>query len=351
MFFTKVLGLFIQIYGLYIHVLCCWYAIIGKLDLMKPELEQISKEPHESFKFRLFDGEPGCMEDFWHIHPEYEIVYVHNGRGRKHIGTHISRYDDGVLLMLGPNIPHLPLSNEMYRNNYEVVIQFSEEFISDRLTVFPELQSLNELKRKCQSGLSFGSSTRKLVSGYIKPSGKLSPSEKFLMLIRLLVDLSKAEDVTPVGAYGVTSEKAQQDYFRVKEIFDWISSHYQEPIALDQLADTIGLTKNSLCRYFKKITGKTIVDYLNEYRIGVARDYLAQGNLNVNEVLYKCGFNDPSFFYKKFKQIQGCSPRQYQQQFATGQNLHHQKSDHIRLAHPQRQEAHLRARADHSEVL
>ncbi len=296
---------------------------------MKLEREDIRTDSQESFNLRIYDGGPGCMEDYWHVHPEYEIVYVHNGSGRRHIGTHVSNYEDGVLLFLGPNIPHLPLSNQSYPDNFEVVVQFTEEFVSQKLAAFPELEQVQQLKRRSLSGLSFGCITKQRVVKYIKPTTSLSAPEKLIWLLRLLNDLAQAEDTEALNAYGLVTEKAQMDYERVRTIFQRISEGFEMDVSLDDLADDVGLTKNSLCRFFKKATGKTIIDYLNEYRIGMAKEHLATGQLTVSEVLYRCGFNDPSFFYKKFKHITGISPQTFRK--AINSQNHHQRNGRIHL--------------------
>ncbi|MEQ8469541.1 MAG: AraC family transcriptional regulator [Marinoscillum sp.] len=316
---------------------------------MKPLVEPIVNDPNQSFKLGVYNGEPGCMEDYWHIHPEYEIVYVHNGSGRRHIGTHISSYEDGVLLMLGPNIPHLPLGNQINADNFEVVVQFSEEFLSQRMGAFPEFELVQDLKRRAGSGLSFGTKTRSRLGSFIKPHGQLEPQDRLMWFLRLLIELSKAEDVVSLDAYGVRTDKGQVDYQRIRTIFNYITNHFDEELTLDIIADQVGLTRNSLCRFFKKLTGQTIIDYLNEYRVGMAKEYLLEGKLNVSEILYKCGFNDPSFFYKKFRSQTGLSPRAYQKQFIF-QNPRHQRSDHIHPPHLQ-EEAHLHDLVGHSEAL
>lgn len=323
--------------------------LVANLDLMKPRVEPVTNSPNQSFKLSVFDGEPGCIEDYWHIHPEYEIVYVHNGAGRRHIGTHISSYDDGVLLMLGPNIPHLPLGNQMHSDNFEVVVQFSEEFLTEKMGVFAEFSAVLDLKRRASAGLSFGLNTRRKVADYIKPSDELSSSERLMWFFKLLIDLAKATDANSLNAYGVGTEKGQIDYNRIRTIFNYITNHYDEELKLNMLCEQVGLTRNSLCRFFKKLTGQTIMDYLNDYRIGIAKEYLIDGKLTVSEILYKCGFNDPSFFYKKFRMTTGLSPKAFQKQ-TTYQNPRHQRSGHTRPLHPLG-EVHLHGHVDHSAAL
>ena len=60
---------------------------------MKASLENIVPGFGSSFTLRKFTDIVYCRKPSWHFHPEYEIVYISNGRGKRHIGGHISYYD------------------------------------------------------------------------------------------------------------------------------------------------------------------------------------------------------------------------------------------------------------------
>lgn len=289
---------------------------------MRPVIESIQNNSNQSFKLRIYDkGAPPCDADYWHIHPEYEIVYIHNGSGPRHVGSHISNYSDGELLLLGPNLPHLPLGNQLFPDNFEVVVQFSEVFFWDKVAAFPECKPLIELKNRCLQGLAFGQATHQKVSAYMLPNIKFSELDKLLWLLRLLKDLAEATDVTSLQAYPVHTEQKQADYDRLKIILSQIVNNFDQEFSLDQLATDVGLTKNSLCRFFKKLTGQSILEYLTTYRLEVAKQQLSRGDLNVTEVIFGCGFSDPSFFYKKFRAFTGMSPKTFQQQSAHSSRL------------------------------
>ncbi|MBV6655767.1 MAG: AraC family ligand binding domain-containing protein, partial [Mameliella sp.] len=65
---------------------------------MKAALEKIEPVFGSSFTLRSFDESDGCNHPNWHFHPEYEIVYISKGKGKRHIGDHISYYEDGDLI-------------------------------------------------------------------------------------------------------------------------------------------------------------------------------------------------------------------------------------------------------------
>ncbi|MEO1652387.1 MAG: AraC family ligand binding domain-containing protein, partial [Bacteroidota bacterium] len=73
---------------------------------MKPIPEKIIPNLGSSFYFHSYQGNDICTAPFWHIHPEYELVFIDKGKGQRHIGNHFSYYQDGDLLLIGPNLPH-----------------------------------------------------------------------------------------------------------------------------------------------------------------------------------------------------------------------------------------------------
>ena len=93
----------------------------------------------------------------------------------------------------------------------------------------------------------------------------------------------------------------------------YIDSHYTDQLDLTQLAEKYGFTKSYLCRAFKNYTGKTIITYQLERKIQRAMLELSSNNNKILAIALDNGFNDLSFFNRKFKQITGITPQQYRQ--------------------------------------
>jgi len=74
----------------------------------KPTLEKISPEFGSSLlvKSHKIDAFNDEIKPFWHFHPEIELVYVNKGRGKRHIGNHLSYFNNSQLLLIGSNLPH-----------------------------------------------------------------------------------------------------------------------------------------------------------------------------------------------------------------------------------------------------
>ncbi|MGN0370557.1 MAG: AraC family transcriptional regulator [Butyrivibrio sp.] len=100
---------------------------------------------------------------------------------------------------------------------------------------------------------------------------------------------------------------------KFKKALDYIESHYTENISLEDMAKAAGMSPKYFCRYFRQMTDKTPVKYLNYYRIECACEQLATHSISVTDAALNNGFNDISYFIKTFKQLKGITPRQYLQ--------------------------------------
>lgn len=82
-------------------------------------------------------------------------------------------------------------------------------------------------------------------------------------------------------------------------------------ISLDDVARHVGMNRASFCVFFKKATGKTFVNYLNEYRIELACKLLEEKKMAVSEICYQAGFNNVPYFNRVFKKLKGVAPTEY----------------------------------------
>lgn len=98
---------------------------------------------------------------------------------------------------------------------------------------------------------------------------------------------------------------------QLKQAFRLIETDYAQPITLQQLADAAGLSAKYFCRFFKEMTRRTPIDYLNYYRIECACDQLASEEHSITEIAFACGFNDFSYFIKTFRRYKGTTPHQF----------------------------------------
>jgi transcriptional regulator GlxA family with amidase domain len=102
----------------------------------------------------------------------------------------------------------------------------------------------------------------------------------------------------------------------IKQVQDYIEKHYDEKISVDDLAMKFGLSRRNLERRFRKVTYNSIVEYLQRVRIEAAKQTLERNRENVNEAMYKAGYNDIKAFRTTFKKLTGLSPLEYRNKYS-----------------------------------
>ncbi len=277
---------------------------------MEAILEDITNPAGQSFKARKYENEEGWPNPGWHIHPEYELVMIPEGSGSVYAGSHFSSYGDGLLIFLGPYIPHMPFHNSGQQSSIEVVVQFQNDFPKYHLASFPEFDLIRTLFTQSHSGLIFSDGLKKKVKETLMSLCHLPQSLQLCKLLEVLVVLSESKEHQTLDIQKFNKER-NNGYDRINRTYDYVANHYSEEIKIGVIADQIGLTENSFCRFFKKMTGKSFIQFANEYRINKATESMHLEDKKVSEIMYECGFNDPSFFNRQFRKYKGVSPLTY----------------------------------------
>ncbi|WP_299112199.1 AraC family transcriptional regulator [uncultured Winogradskyella sp.] len=277
----------------------------------KPTLERISPEFGSSMRVIKHEAYIGENKPFWHFHPEIELVYVNKGKGKRHIGNHLSYFNNSQLLLIGSNLPHNGFTDRLTVNGTETIVQFRQEFLGEYFFNVPEMESINNLFERAKSGILFGVKTKKKIGQKIEKLSEKEGFKKILVLLEILHGLAKSEDYTILNADGFTFETEPQDSAKIDLIFKHINQNFQEHISLDEIADKVSMTVPAFCRYFKKVTGKTFTKLVNEYRVVHATKLLSESQMSITDICYECGFNNFSHFNKLFKEFTGKSASKY----------------------------------------
>ncbi|MDY3927819.1 MAG: response regulator [Clostridia bacterium] len=92
---------------------------------------------------------------------------------------------------------------------------------------------------------------------------------------------------------------------------EYINEHYGDDISLYTIAKHVNLNSAYFSRFFKKNTGKNFSDYLLDFRMDKAKEMIIDGNLKIEDICNKIGYRSMSYFCKTFKNVTGCTPRQF----------------------------------------
>jgi AraC-like DNA-binding protein len=281
---------------------------------INPSFEVIEPSFGSSFYYSKYKENANNKAHVWHYHPEIEMVFVNGGAGKRQIGSHVSYYADGDLILIGSNLPHCGFTDTHTGNKNETVIQMKPDFLGADFLKLQETKFLPLLFEKAKGGIAFGTDTKIAVGNQIEMMDEQPPFERLFTLISILKTLENAQDYKILNAAGFSMEMQIQDNDRINMIFNFVKDHFTEEISLQAVAEMASMTVPSFCRYFKKITKKTFTRFVNEYRVVHASKLLAEKQTSITNVSYESGFNNFSHFNKLFQEFTGKSASQYRKE-------------------------------------
>ena len=277
----------------------------------KPTFEVIEPDFGNSFTYNKFDANRINRDATWHYHPEIELVYVNGGAGKRQIGSHLSYYGNGDLILIGSNLPHCGFTDQFTGNKSETVVHMKTDFLGNDFFQIPEMRRIQDLFEVAKSGVAFGGKTKKLIGEKLEILEYQTDFQRLLSILNILNELARSDEFKVLNAEGFAMETEVKDNDRINVVFNHVKNNFREEITLEEIAELVSMTIPSFCRYFKKITNKTFVQFVNEYRLVHASKLLAEQPISISEVCLESGFNNFSHFNKSFRAFTGKSPSEY----------------------------------------
>ncbi|MDP5077163.1 MAG: AraC family transcriptional regulator, partial [Nonlabens sp.] len=222
----------------------------------KPTLKKINPNFGSSIFVQKSTTERSEMKPFWHFHPEIELLYVDEGKGKRHIGNHMSYYNDSQLLLIGSMLPHIGYTDRPNHGS-ELLVQFLPEFLGEGFFEIPEMLPIKQLFERAKNGLLFKKETQLKLGSHIHGLNNVTGFERTMLLLNVLNELAIATDYEILNAESFTFETALQDNSKTEVIYKYINQNFQNPISLEEIASQVSMTVPAFCRYFKKTSGKT----------------------------------------------------------------------------------------------
>lgn len=256
----------------------------------------------------------------WHVHPEVEIMLVTSGHGTRFVGDSIESFKPYDLVMVGSNVPHVwKNGHEHYEEGSGLLAEahvillkldcFGKDFFN-----IPEMKAVKELFVKAERGLKFEGKTKERIAEKIISAYAYEGIGQFLCLMEILDELSGSKEYSFLSSVGYNQNVKVNDLRPLDNVIDFIMKNFRKEITLTQVAHVANMAPTAFCRYFKARTNKTVVQFINELRIGYARKLLMETRTNVEQICFESGFNNVSNFYEQFRKITGKSPFKYRKE-------------------------------------
>lgn len=252
-----------------------------------------------------------------HSHKNYELNFILSGAGKRIVGNNISTFEKGDLVLMAPNVPHCW---EIFSTDDElpprcIVIHFYENLITSDFFNKPELECIADLLKQADAGIFFHGDLVEKVRPFLQKLIMQKGLESYIGLLQifnLLIGNTNREYLSkmPVGV-----SEFDKDFKQVNKIYEYVFKNIQEEIKLNEVSALLNMAPGSFCRFFKKKTNLTFMEYVIKVRIGLAAKLLAETNKQITEIGYECGYSNLANFNHYFKKIMGKTPSEHRKEF------------------------------------
>lgn len=240
-----------------------------------------------------------------HCHDKHELYYMAKGSTTYYIGDKIYHIKEGDFAFIPKGILH-KTDYETSQHNERVLLTFYDWIFTS------ELQAIRE--ELCRSRIIYvKEDKRPLFEALLHQIEEEAKSQDKYMdflinlhITELLVQLCRHKDDHKPALSG-----DDQTLYRISK---YISTHFQDPITLDELSLIFSVSKSHLSRKFKEYTGIGINEYITYVRISNAEKLLKETTLPITQISAQCGYSDSNYFSTAFKKIRGITPKRYRTQ-------------------------------------
>lgn len=254
-----------------------------------------------------------------HFHEEFELNFIKNAAGAQRvIGDHVAEIEDIELVLVGSNLQHGWFTHKCKdKVIHEITIQFHRDLFDEKFLQRNQMGFIKDLFQNSSRGVLFSKSASLAIMPRIIDLTQKHGFDSVLELMSILHDLSISRNFRTLSDLSFNKEISTYNSRRIEKIMEFMNDNFNHNITLGDAAKLAGMTEVSLSRFFKLRTGKTFVDTLNDIRLGHASRMLIDTTQSVNEIAYKCGFNNMSNFNRIFKKKKDSTPKDYRHSYTS----------------------------------
>ena len=252
-----------------------------------------------------------------HSHKNYELNFIVSGSGKRIVGNNISGFEKNDLVLMSPNIPHCweILNTEHQKPASCIVIHFYENLIISDYFNKPELEGIVKLLREAKTGIFFYGKKIEKIAPLLKKLTQQKGLKSYIGLLEIFELLLSIEDKEYLSKMPYAVSNFNKGLNQVNKVYEYVFKNIQEDIKLKDASALLNMAPGSFCRFFKKKTKMTFMEYVINIRIGLASKLLAETNKQISEIGYECGYSNLANFNCYFKKIIGKNPSEYRKEF------------------------------------
>jgi AraC-like DNA-binding protein len=277
--------------------------------------EKIDVPHNNSFITRTMKMDP--HSDKIHFHKNFELNYITSGFGRRIVGSNISSYAPGDMVLLGPNISHCWEVIEPGADGHGecVVTHFYENILVSDFFNIPELEDVVNLLKEAEYGIQFTGDVAAEAAESLKRMNSLKGLEKYIEMLNVFNLLISIDERKLLALPSEIPENNEKDREQIDKIYEYVFQNLENGINLIEAANLVYMEPSSFCRYFKKKTNQTFMEYVKRVRIGISARLLAETDKQITQICFESGYNNLANFNHYFKQVMNKTPSEYRKEF------------------------------------
>jgi AraC-like DNA-binding protein len=274
---------------------------------------RLLQEPYKSF---IVFKETNSFSP-WHHHPEYELVLITKGRGKRMVGDQISRFEENDLLFIGSYTPHEWLCDPEYYNSpggfrgEGIVIQFLYDFLGEKFFEMPENLNLKKFLEGSTRGYELYGTTKKQIRSQMIKMLRLHDFDRLQALFTIFGIFTRTKEFKVLSSPSFTEPYYMNEDEPMQKALKFILQNFHKQIKIRDLCEVTNMSTSSFCTSFKNTHRMTFKDYLLNVKIGYACKLLTDSSQNISRAAYLSGFENLSNFNRQFKKIKGITPTQF----------------------------------------
>jgi AraC-like DNA-binding protein len=286
---------------------------------MKPVFEKVPMGLGESLHCEVVKGRDYGTR--WHFHPEHQLTLAVRSQGHRLVGDHLGALEDGDVVLVGSNLPHVWHQAVDAGSEAEaVIVRFDEGFVGKEFMAKAEMEGVRALLRRAARGLVVQGKAREEVARRMLALPEEGRLERVVGLLAILARLAsaKAGEMKALASASYEPMLLSEDQDRMERVCAYIHQHYTEKVERRELAALAALSEGAFSRFFHSRTGRTVPQYVNELRVGRAcRLLLEFPGRTVSDVALDCGFDNLANFNRRFLAARGVAPSVFRKQSVT----------------------------------
>lgn len=286
--------------------------------MKKPYYIPASELAECSVGFRVREFAPGEGLQY-HFHSEIEIQYVEKGQGYRQIGGVLEKFSPGVVVLIPAHVPHFWVYNGNEGPGTSVgkgyCILFSPDFLTEVLAQVPEMKHEVEFISQIKDAVEIRGKAADNIGRIFKSMQRQDGFNRYISFLRILKELMDSSETISIEVEHPVSENHRQ-LSKIQEVFNYLDENQDKKITLEDVSSRVNMSVSSFCKFFKKVTGQTFTESLNNMRIKRAEMLLLNNDsMSISEIAYSVGYDSLSHFNHTFLKLKGETPTSYRSKF------------------------------------